>query len=95
MLNKEVDVAVAWGPLAGYFANRHPGKLTIRPVSPEIDLPYLPFTYNIAVGIRRGEDRLKDSIEQIIDRRRGDIDAILASYKVPRADHSLTQEVTR
>ncbi len=95
VLNKEVDVAVAWGPLAGYFANKHPGKLTVRPVSPEIDLPYLPFTYDIAVGIRRGEDQLKDTIEQILDRRRPDIDAILASYKVPRADHSLTQEVAR
>jgi mxaJ protein len=95
VLNKEVDVAVAWGPLAGYFANKHPGKLTVRHVSPEIDLPYLPFTYDIAVGIRRGEDQLKDTIEQILDRRRSDIDAILASYKVPRADHSLTQEVAR
>ena len=95
VLNKQVDVAVAWGPLAGYFANRHPGKLTVRPVSPEIDLPYLPFTYDIAVGIRRGEEQLKETIEQILDRRRPDIDAILASYMVPRTDQALTQEVTR
>ena len=95
VLNKEVDVAVAWGPLAGYFANKHPGTLSIRPVSPEIDLPYLPFTYDISVGIRRGEDALKDTIEQILDRRRNDIDAILASYKVPRAEAALSREVNR
>lgn len=95
VLNKEVDVAVAWGPLAGYFANKHPGKLTVRPVSPEIDLPYLPFTYDISVGIRRGEEELKESIERILDRRRSDIDAILAAYNVPRADRTLTQEVAR
>jgi mxaJ protein len=93
VMNKEVDVAVAWGPLAGYFANKHAGKLSIRPVSPEIDLPYLPFTYDISVGIRRGEDQLKDAIEQILDRRRSDIDAILASYKIPRVDSALTKEV--
>jgi mxaJ protein len=95
VLNKEVDVAVAWGPLAGYFAAKHPGKLTIQPVSPEIDLPYLPFTYDISVGIRRGEDQLKESIEQILDRRRKDVDAILAAYKVPRVDTSLAKEVSR
>lgn len=92
VMNDEVDVAVAWGPLAGYFAGRHHGKLSIHPVSPEIDLPYLPFTYDISVGIRRGEDQLKDAIEQILDRRRADIDAILAAYKVPRADTALTKE---
>jgi mxaJ protein len=93
VLNKEVDLAVAWGPLAGYFAMKHPGKLSIKPVSPEIDLPYLPFTYDISVGVRRGEDQLKDSIEQILDRRRSDVDAILASYKVPRVDTPLAKEV--
>ena len=90
-----MDVAVAWGPLAGYFASKNPGKLTVRPVSPEIDLPYLPFTYDITVGIRRGEDQLKDTIEHILDHRRGDIDAILAAYKVPRLDHTLAKEVPR
>lgn len=91
VLNKEVDVAVAWGPLAGYFAKQHPGQLSIKPVSPEIDLPYLPFTYDISVGVRRGEDQLKDAIEQILDRRRGDVDAILAAYKVPRVDTTLAK----
>ena len=30
VMNKEVDVAVAWGPLAGYFAGKHQGKLSIQ-----------------------------------------------------------------
>jgi mxaJ protein len=95
VLNREIDVAVAWGPLAGYFGMKHHGKLAIKPVSPEIDLPYLPFTYDISIGVRRGEDRLKDIIEQILDRRRADIDAILASYKVPRVETVLAKEVSR
>jgi mxaJ protein len=95
VLNKEVDVAVAWGPLAGYFANKQAGQLLIRPVSPEIDLPYLPFTYDISVGIRRGEDALKETVEQILDRRRKDIDGILASYNVPRVDVTFSKEVSR
>ncbi|HVG45621.1 MAG TPA: quinoprotein dehydrogenase-associated putative ABC transporter substrate-binding protein, partial [Longimicrobium sp.] len=39
----EIDVAVAWGPLAGYFATRQGVPLEIVPVSPQIDLPFLPF----------------------------------------------------
>ena len=35
----EIDVAVVWGPLAGYFAGRQPIKLRITPVSPLVDVP--------------------------------------------------------
>jgi mxaJ protein len=38
----EVDVAVVWGPLAGYFARRSTVPLRVVPVSPEVDVPYLP-----------------------------------------------------
>src|SRR5256885_5389623 len=31
----KVDVAVAWGPLAGYFARREPVPMDVTPVSPE------------------------------------------------------------
>ena len=54
VVNKEVDVAIVWGPLAGFYAAKQNVPLTIRPVSPEIDLPYLPFVYDISVGVRRG-----------------------------------------
>jgi mxaJ protein len=82
---KDVDVAVVWGPLAGYFANKQHGSLHITPVTPQIDLPYLPFVYDISVGVRRGEDELKTKIDEILDRRRVDIDRILNEYHVPRA----------
>jgi mxaJ protein len=95
VLNKEVDVAVAWGPMAGYFAAKHPGKLTVAPVTPEIDPPYLPFTFDISVGVRRGEDELKAAVEQVLVKRRADIDAILASYHVPRTNTNASGEVSR
>jgi mxaJ protein len=85
---KDVDVAVVWGPLAGYFANKQQGSLHITPVTPQIDLPYLPFVYDISVGVRRGEDELKTKIDEILDRRREDIDRILNEYHVPRADQA-------
>jgi mxaJ protein len=82
----EVDVAVVWGPLAGYFARRSTVPLRVVPVSPEVDLPYLPFVFDIAMGVRHGETALRDSLDAVIARRQRDIDRILADYGVPRAD---------
>ena len=82
----EIDVAIAWGPLAGYFARRSPVPLRVTPVSPEVDVPYLPFAFDIAMGVRRGETALRDSLDAVLLRRRADVDRILASYGVPRAD---------
>jgi mxaJ protein len=80
----DVDVAVAWGPLAGYFAQQQSVPLDITPVSPQIDLPFLPFVYDISMGVRRGDNVLRDQLNAIIARRRGEIDQILAQYGVPR-----------
>jgi quinoprotein dehydrogenase-associated probable ABC transporter substrate-binding protein len=80
----EVDVAVVWGPLAGYFARREPVPLTIVPVSPQIDLPFLPFVYDISMGVRRRDTALRTELETIIERRKPTIDSILDAYGVPR-----------
>jgi quinoprotein dehydrogenase-associated probable ABC transporter substrate-binding protein len=80
----EIDVAIVWGPLAGYFARRQRVPLEIMPVSPEIDLPYLPFVFDISMGVRRGDDAFKEELEQILARRRSEIESILDDYGVPR-----------
>ncbi|HEV2763980.1 MAG TPA: substrate-binding domain-containing protein [Pyrinomonadaceae bacterium] len=80
----EVDVAVAWGPLAGYFARKTRVPLEVVPVSPQIDLPYLPFVFDISMGVRRGDDALRERLEDFLRRRRPDIERILDDYGVPR-----------
>jgi mxaJ protein len=81
----EVDVAVAWGPLAGYYARRQRMvPLAVVPVSPQIDLPFLPFVYDISMGVRRGDNAFRDEIEGAMGRRRAEIDRILDWYGVPR-----------
>ena len=86
--NGDVDVAIAWGPLAGYFAQREPVQLDLRPVSPQIDLPFLPFVFDISMGVHRGNDALRQQLNGIIERRRSEIDRILTDYAVPRVDIS-------
>lgn len=82
----EVDAAVAWGPLAGYFARRQKVALAVVPVSPEIDLPFLPFVYDISMGVRRGDDAFREELEEILARRRTEIRTILDEYGVPRIE---------
>jgi mxaJ protein len=82
--NHQVDVAVAWGPLAGYFAQKHHGSLTLTPVEPEIDPPGLPFTFAISMGVRKGNSTLRDDLEQILNKRNSEIRTILDQYGVPQ-----------
>jgi mxaJ protein len=82
----KIDVAVVWGPLAGYFAKHERVALTLTPVSPQIDRPFLPFVYDISMGVRRGDAALRDALEQIMGRRRAEIDRILDDYGVPKAE---------
>ncbi|HEX2121722.1 MAG TPA: quinoprotein dehydrogenase-associated putative ABC transporter substrate-binding protein, partial [Thermoanaerobaculia bacterium] len=86
VLSGEIDLAIVWGPLAGYFAKRQPVALAIEPVSPEIDLPFLPFVYDIAVAVRREDAALLRELDEILVRRKPEIDRILADYGVPRLD---------
>ena len=80
----EIDVGIVWGPLAGYFARRQKVALEVTPVAPEVDLPYLPFVFDISMGMRRGDDAFREEIEQILARRRAEIESILDEYGVPR-----------
>jgi mxaJ protein len=86
VVNRDVDVAVVWGPLAGYFARQSRVPLDIVPVTPQIDQPFLPFVFDIAMGVRQGDHQLKDEIDRVLERRRADIDRILDDYGVPRLD---------
>ncbi len=84
----EVDIAIVWGPLAGFFGGE---DLKLSPVPPELAPPYLPFVYDISVGVRRGEDELRMRIDEILQRRKEDIRKILNEYRVPDAREEETE----
>lgn len=78
----EIDVAIAWGPLAGYFATREPVALEVRPVAAS-DPPDAGMIFAIAAGVRHGDAALKSEVQTVLDRRRADISALLREYHVP------------
>ena len=81
----EIDVAVVWGPFAGYFGKQQRVALDIVPVPP--DNPALPFDYAMALGVRTGDEALKTRLDAILDKRHDDIRRILTSYGVPLVDN--------
>ncbi|WP_224625798.1 substrate-binding domain-containing protein [Mesorhizobium sp. CA6] len=82
----EIDLAVVWGPLAGYFAQKQKVPLRITPVAPRIDGPQLPMIYDISMGVRREDDALRGDVNNALARHKAEIDALLAQYGVPRLD---------
>ena len=80
----DIDVAIVWGPLGGYFASRERTPLTITPVTPEMEPPGIPLAYSISMGVRKGDDALRRELDAVIVRRRVEIDRILDAFGVPR-----------
>ena len=58
--------------------------MEVVPVSPQIDLPFLPFVYDISIGVRRGDNEFKDKLDEILRRQRTEIESLLDEYGVPR-----------
>ena len=83
----EIDVAVVWGPLAGYFATRQPvplrvdaGAAAVRRAAASDGRSTSPW------ACARRTRRCAQEIDAALDRRRAEVDAILAAYGVPRLD---------
>jgi quinoprotein dehydrogenase-associated probable ABC transporter substrate-binding protein len=78
----DIDVAIAWGPAAGYFAKRSKIPLTLVPL-PDDKASGLPFEFDVALGVRRSDRDLQARLNEILERRRPDIERILKEYDVP------------
>jgi mxaJ protein len=79
----KVDVAIVWGPLAGYFAKKAKVPLDVVPVSPAAFLT-IPFTYDISLGVRKGNEVLKAELERVLNTESADVQQILSQYGLPQ-----------
>jgi mxaJ protein len=84
--HRDVDVALVWGPLAGYFAAKSPVPLRVEPVTPWLADQEWPMQFDVSVGVRRDDQKLLKQIDRILARRANDIHRLLAAYHVPEVD---------
>jgi mxaJ protein len=81
--SKAVDVAIVWGPLAGYYSARYGKRLRLTAVSPEVDPPKLPMTFEIAVGVKKTEPELYAQIGRALEKAKPMIEGVLREFDVP------------
>ena len=79
-----IDVALVWGPPAGYAVAREHLPLTAVFIEPEPDAPRLD--YRIAMGVRINENDWKRTLNTVLRRSRADIEQVLRDYDVPLLD---------
>lgn len=93
----DVDVALVWGPTAGWFAARSPVPMTLVPVTPWLDGPRLPMAFDVSMGVRRDDRALRRELDAALERNRDAIARILDAYHVPRlpADAAVTAAATK
>lgn len=78
----EIDVAIAWGPVAGYFAATPGAPLEIHPVSPAA-FSGVPFTFAISAAVRRDQPDLEVEVDRALLRECSAIQALVKEYRVP------------
>jgi mxaJ protein len=80
-----VDVAVVWGPQAGYFATRESAPLAVTPI-PAAERTTLPMRFDIAMGVRMEDEALAVELDAALSKLTPEIRVLLDSYGVPRAE---------
>ena len=81
VIDGSLDIAAAWGPMAGYYKTMLHAPLVIRPVNLMEDK--VPMQFDMALAVPRGRPDVKAAIETAIGQHRSEIQRILTDYGVP------------
>ncbi len=82
----EIDVALIWGPFAGYYASKAKTPTAVVPLVKEQGGPRM--VYRIVMGVRHSDQNWKRDLNKLISENQGEIQAILRSYGVPLLDEN-------
>lgn len=91
----EIDAAVLWGPMAGYYAKQAKPPLHVTPLVAEKSGPRL--VYRIGMGVRPADQNWKRLLNRLIEENQPAINKILLDYGVPLLDENnrpITAELT-
>jgi len=77
----KIDVAIVWGPVGGYYAARQKTPLQVTPIPSKPG--DLPFAFDIAMGVRKGNDALYARVQQALTHHKSEVEQILKEFNVP------------
>ncbi|WP_206453151.1 substrate-binding domain-containing protein [Aurantimonas marina] len=80
----EIDAAILWGPMAGYYAKESGKDYAVVPLTHEGKGPATSF--RITMGVRASDQQWKRTLNRAIQEYQDEIDEILLSYGVPLLD---------
>ena len=81
--DKKIDVAIVWGPFAGYFAKPYGKDLVVRPAPADPSLPDQIMAWDITIAVRKDDEKLQEKLNQSLDRQSKKIQQILKDYHIP------------
>ncbi len=81
----EIDVALLWGPIAGYYAKHSSEKLNVTPLP---ETPGARMAFRIGFGVRHSDQNWKRELNTLIAQNKIELERILRDYGVPLLDES-------
>ncbi len=78
-----INMAIVWGPVGAYLAWKHPQDYVLLPLKSEKGIR---FDFAIAMAVRRGDKERQQMLQNLLDRNRDEIVALLKKYRVPLVD---------
>ena len=86
LVKGDIDIAIVWGPIAGYFPKSASIPLVVMPI-PEYEDKNVKGkeNWNISIGVRNKDKARAEELNKAITKRQADIDRILDEYGVPHS----------
>jgi len=81
VINGSLDVAAAWGPMAGYYKTVAHAPLIIQPVNLMED--DVPMEFDMTLAVPRGRADIKAAVEKALAQHQSEIQQILSDFGVP------------
>lgn len=81
--NGTIDVALVWGPVAGYFSNASTVPLSLIALPDSDAMSGVPFAYDVSIGVRHSDREFKTTLDSLLREKRDTIQGILRAYHVP------------
>ena len=87
LVSGKLDIAILWGPYAGYEAKLAKKKIKLVPLTKEEKVGRGTMVYRFTMGIRRNEPEWGETINDLIKDNQEEINEILREYNIPLLDN--------